>query len=132
MRLLFAEDDAVNLMAGKRLLEKSGYSVGTAVDGQEVLARLADQEFDLILMDVQMPRLDGVAATRAIREGQAGQDKTGIPIIAMTAYAMAGDKEKFFAAGMNGYVSKPVDMAELQAVIGRVMAEKIAATQGRP
>ena len=130
LRLLFAEDDAVNLMAGKRLLEKSGHTVGTAVDGQEVLARLADQEFDLILMDVQMPRLDGVAATRAIREGQAGQDKAGIPIIAMTAYAMAGDKEKFFAAGMDGYVSKPVDMAELQAVIGHVMAKKTAARQG--
>jgi PAS domain S-box-containing protein len=124
LRILFAEDDAVSLMAGKRLLEKSGYDVGTAVDGQEALTHLADQEFDLILMDVQMPTMDGVAATRAIREGRAGPDKTHIPIIAMTAYAMSGDREKFLAAGMDDYVSKPVATAELQAAIDRVMAGK--------
>ena len=127
LRILFAEDDAVSLLAGKRLLEKTGYSVDTAVDGQEALRRLGDQEFDLILMDVQMPTLDGVAATRAIRAGRAGREKANIPIIAMTAYAMAGDREKFLAAGMNDYVSKPVGMAELQAVIDRVMTGKTTA-----
>lgn len=120
--ILLAEDDAVNLMAGKSMLEKLGHTVDTAGDGQEVVTRLAQREYDLILMDVQMPRLDGVAATRAIREGQAGQGKRRIPIIAMTAYSMTGDKETFLAAGMNGYVSKPVNMAEVQAEIERVMA----------
>ncbi|WP_197084259.1 response regulator [Desulfovibrio sp. TomC] len=121
LRILFAEDDAVNLMAGQRLLEKSGYIVATAVDGHGAIMRLRDQEFDLILMDIQMPGMDGVAATRAIREGKAGQDKANIPIIAMTAYSMTGDREKFLAAGMDDYVAKPVALAELQTVINRVM-----------
>ena len=124
LRILLAEDDAVNLIAGKRLLEKFGHTVGTAVDGQDVVTRLAEREYDLILMDVQMPRMDGVAATRAIREGMAGQDNMNIPIVAMTAYSMSGDKDKFLAAGMDGYVSKPVNMAEVQAEIGRVMTAK--------
>jgi len=124
LRILFAEDDAVSLLAGKRLLEKSGHHVSTAVDGQEALARLAQETFDLILMDIQMPVMDGVEAARAIRAGSAGPDKAGVPIIAMTAYAMTGDREKFLAAGMDGYVSKPVDMAELLAVIKRVTAAK--------
>ncbi|KHK03108.1 PAS domain-containing hybrid sensor histidine kinase/response regulator [Desulfovibrio sp. TomC] len=124
LRILFAEDEVVSLMAGKRMLEKAGHAVTTAMDGQEVLARVAEQDFDLILMDVQMPVVDGVAATRAIREGRAGPEKTGTPIIAMTAYAMAGDKEKFLLAGMNGYVSKPVDMTELHTTIDQVMLEK--------
>jgi PAS domain S-box-containing protein len=124
LRILFAEDEVVSLMAGKRMLEKAGHAVTTAMDGQEVLTRVAEQDFDLILMDVQMPVVDGVAATRAIREGRAGPDKAGLPIIAMTAYAMAGDKKKFLLAGMNGYVSKPVDMTELYTAIDQVMPEK--------
>ena len=122
LRILFAEDDAVNLMAGKRMLEKSGHVVETAMDGREVLAALAGQDFDLVLMDIQMPKMDGLAATRAIRAGEAGQDKADIPIVAMTAYTMSGDREKFLGCGMNGYVSKPVGLAELRAVIARVMA----------
>jgi len=124
VRILFAEDDVVNLMAGKRLLEKSGYTVGTAMDGQEALAKLSDKEFDLIIMDIQMPGMNGVAATKAIREGRAGQDKVNIPIIAMTAYSMSGDREKFLAAGMDDYISKPVSMAELHAVINKVIGGK--------
>lgn len=127
-RILFAEDDAVSLMAVRRMLEKQGCLVVTAADGQEVLARLTGQDFDLILMDVQMPVLDGVLATRAIRQGLAGGEKRDIPIIAMTGYAMTGDREKLLAAGMHDYVSKPIDMAELQAVIDRVMAGKKPAT----
>ncbi|MHC1789907.1 hybrid sensor histidine kinase/response regulator [Solidesulfovibrio sp.] len=127
-RVLFVEDDAVSLMAGRRMLEKSGFHVMTAADGQAALARLAAQDFDLILMDIQMPVMDGVAATRAIRAGLAGREKAEIPIIAMTGYAMAGDREKFLETGMDGYVSKPVDMIELQAVLHRVMAGKKPAT----
>lgn len=124
LRILFAEDDAVNLMAGTRLLEKSGYTVGTAMDGQEALAKLSDHEFDLVIMDIQMPDMNGVAATRAIREGRAGRDKANIPIIAMTAYSMSGDREKFLAVGMDDYISKPVNMAELHAAITKVMRAK--------
>ncbi len=120
LRMLFVEDDAVNLMAGKRLLEGAGCRVVTAVDGREALARLAEEDLDLVIMDIQMPGMDGVAATRAIREGQAGQDKANIPIIAMTAYSMPDDREIFLAAGMDDYVAKPVGLTELSAVINRL------------
>jgi PAS domain S-box-containing protein len=120
-KALFVEDDEASLMAGQRMLEKSGYSVITANDGQEALRLLEGQDFDFILMDIQMPVMDGVAATKAIRTSPGLGKNAQIPIIAMTAYAMTGDKEKFLAAGMNGYVSKPVDMDDLMAVIARVM-----------
>jgi len=120
LRVLFAEDDEVNLIAGKRMLEKSGYAVTTAADGKQVIERLAERDFDCILMDVQMPVLDGVEATRRIRAS--GAAYAGIPIIAMTAYAMTGDKEKFLATGMNDYIAKPVEMQTLKEVIERVMA----------
>ncbi|MEL7640342.1 MAG: ATP-binding protein [Solidesulfovibrio sp.] len=122
--VLYAEDDEMSLITGKRLLEKLGYAVVIAENGQEALTRLAAQEFDLILMDVQMPVMDGVKATRAIREGRAGEHNANIPIIAMTAYAMTGDKEKFLEAGMNDYLSKPVDMAALKEVIERLLRIK--------
>jgi len=118
-RILFAEDDSVNVTVGNRLLEKSGYAVTTAGDGREVLKLLAGHSFDLILMDVHMPVMDGVEATRRIRASGASYADT--PIVAMTAYAMAGDKEKFLAAGMNDYIAKPVKLEELKAVIERVL-----------
>ncbi|BAH77662.1 PAS domain S-box protein [Solidesulfovibrio magneticus] len=124
-RVLLVEDDEISLHTVKRMLEKSGYAVSTAQDGQIAIGCLSDPDFDLILMDVQMPVLDGVEATKLIRAS--GASYADIPIIAMTAYAMTGDKEKFLAAGMNDYISKPVDMAALKEVIERVM-EKAAAT----
>jgi PAS domain S-box-containing protein len=125
LRILFAEDDEVSLQTGKLMLEKSGYSVVTAVDGQEVLKLCAEQDFALILMDVQMPVMDGIEATKAIRSSARLGTKINIPIIAMTAYAMTGDKEKFLAAGMNDYIAKPVSMDELKTVIERVMGRGI-------
>ncbi|EKO39753.1 MAG: PAS domain S-box [Solidesulfovibrio magneticus str. Maddingley MBC34] len=122
-RILFADDDEISLISGKKLLEKSGYDVLTAKDGQEALNRLSEQDFDLILMDIQMPVMDGVAAAKAIRTQSPFAAKSTIPIIAMTAYAMVGDREKFLAAGMDGYISKPVDMIELREVINRVRAK---------
>jgi len=124
LRLLLAEDDEENLHTGKCMLEKLGYSVTTSTNGQEALKLLAEQDFDLVLMDIQMPVMDGVEATKFIRGGQAGHDKANIPIIAMTAYAMTCDKEKFLAAGMDDYISKPVDMDELKTVIKRVLVIK--------
>ena len=122
LKILMAEDEAVSLMAASRMLAKAGHKVVPAHNGQEALKLLAEQEFDLILMDVQMPVLDGVAAVRRIRQGQAGPDKAAIPVIAVTAYAMPGDKEKFLAAGIDDYVTKPMGLQELQAAIARVVA----------
>ncbi|MYL81784.1 PAS domain S-box protein [Desulfovibrio aerotolerans] len=129
LRLLLAEDDAVSLMSFARMLEKAGHTVTLAEDGAEAMARLAEAEYDCILMDVQMPVMDGVAATRAIRSNDSLGHKKSIPIIAMTAYAMAGDRERFMAAGMNDYVSKPVDAAELAQALARVTAGQ---RPGRP
>ena len=120
LRILFAEDDETSLMSGMKMLERLGYFVATAKDGQESLHLLAEQDFDLILMDIQMPVMDGVEAAKAIRGSKSLGLKSQIPIIAMTAYAMTGDKEKFLAAGMNDYISKPVDMAALREVIERI------------
>ncbi len=117
LRILLAEDEDVNSLATTKLLEKKGHTVKAAKDGQEAIAFLKDGSFDVILMDIQMPVMDGVEATKTIRGGDAGEDKKGISIIAMTAYAMGGDKEKFLAAGMNGYVAKPVDMEQLEKVL---------------
>jgi len=121
LRVLLAEDDEGSIHAGQRMLEKFGHTVTTAVDGYQALQLLAERDFDLVLMDVQMPVMDGVEAVRAIRTSPAFRDKAGIPVIAMTAYAMAGDREKFLAAGMDGYVSKPVDMTALKDAIAALM-----------
>jgi len=120
-RILFAEDDSVTRLLTKMLLEKAGYEVTLAVDGSDALEKLAVHDFDLILMDVQMPGMDGVEATRHIRFKDRFETKRDIPIIAMTAYAMSGDKEKFLAAGMDDYISKPVDKKVLIEVIEKVM-----------
>lgn len=120
LRILLVEDDEFSLFAGKRMLQKMGYSVATAPDGRQALAILREQDFDLVLMDIQMPVMDGVEATKAIRGASDLGQMSHIPIIAMTAYAMTGDKERFLAAGMDGYLSKPVERDELKTVIERV------------
>ena len=120
MRILLAEDDWTNAFATKTLLEKSGHEVSLAVNGQEALDLLEKQGFDLILMDIQMPVMDGIAATRVIRAKTSLVSNKDIPIIAMTAFAMRGDKDKFLDAGMNGYLSKPVTMKDLQSELAKV------------
>ena len=118
-RILMAEDDEISLVAGKFLLEKLGYSVTCARNGKEALQRLDEQDVDCVLMDVQMPVMDGLEATRAIRNLPPEHRNAGVPVIAMTAYAMRGDKDRFLAAGIDDYVSKPVDVATLQAALAR-------------
>jgi signal transduction histidine kinase len=112
LRILVAEDNVVNQTLAVRLLEKHGHIAVIAGNGQEALDTLKHQEFDVVLMDVQMPEMNGFDATAAIRQTEKG---TGgrIPIIAMTAHAMKGDEERCLAAGMDGYVSKPVTPDEL-------------------
>ena len=119
LKILLVEDDAVSMFAARRVLEKAGHLVTGATDGSQVLEILRNDDFDLILMDVQLPVMDGVQATTLIRSDPSLGDKARIPIIAMTAYAMSGDREKFLAAGMNDYVAKPVGAAELTRVLNR-------------
>ncbi len=119
LKILLVEDDAVSMFAARRVLEKAGHLVTGATDGSQVLEILRSGDFDLILMDVQLPVMDGVQATTLIRSDPALGDKARIPIIAMTAYAMSGDREKFLAAGMNDYIAKPVSAAELTNILNR-------------
>ena len=112
LRILLAEDNVVNQTLAKRLLEKRGHTVVVAGSGREALAALDEQNFDLVLMDVHMPDMDGLEATSAIREKEKAT-RTHLPIIAMTACAMKGDRELCLQAGMDGYVSKPVRPEEL-------------------
>ncbi len=115
LRILLAEDNAVNQMVALRMLERLGYQADTAANGKEVLAALKSRSYDIVLMDVQMPEMDGLEAARLIRSEKVDQPY----IIAMTAHAMKGDREVCLEAGMNDYVSKPVRMEELRASILR-------------
>jgi len=112
LRVLLAEDNAVNQRLVVRLLEKRGHRVAVAENGLEALAALKKEDFDLVLMDVQMPEMDGMEATAAIRKGE---KRTGehVAVIALTAHAMKGDREKCLAAGMDGYLTKPIRPQEL-------------------
>jgi CheY-like chemotaxis protein len=121
-RILLAEDNAVNQRVATRLLEKQGHSVMAVGTGQEALEALAQQRFDLVLMDVQMPQMDGLEATTIIRR-QEQQSSLHLPIIAMTAHAMQGDRERCLAVGMDDYVVKPMHAADLYAAIARVLPE---------
>jgi PAS domain S-box-containing protein len=116
-KILVAEDEEVNLFAVRNLLTKNGHEVVTAHNGHEVLERIMEQDFDLILMDIQMPEMDGIEATRRIRATEQATGKKPVPIIAMTAYAMNGDREKLLDKGMDGYVSKPFSVKTLMEVI---------------
>jgi signal transduction histidine kinase/CheY-like chemotaxis protein/HPt (histidine-containing phosphotransfer) domain-containing protein len=118
-RLLVVEDNLVNQKVVLAILRKKGYRIDVANDGREALARLNSTAYDLVLMDVQMPILDGLEATRLIRR-EARWDY--LPIIAMTAHAMNGDRERCLQAGMNAYISKPVQPAHLIATIERELA----------
>ncbi|QAZ69153.1 PAS domain S-box protein [Solidesulfovibrio carbinolicus] len=124
LNLLLAEDEALARLAIEAMLRREGHDVRTAENGCEALALLAREPFDLVLMDVQMPAMDGLEATRRIRSGEAGPAAARTPILAMTAYAMEGDKERFLAAGMDGYVTKPVELVELLAVIDQVLSDR--------
>ena len=123
LRILLAEDNRVNQAVAVRMLEKMGHSLTIANNGNEALAAFATQPFDLVLMDIQMPEMDGFAATKEIREKEKNMESY-TPIIAMTAHAMKGDRERCLAAGMNGYVSKPINAKELNASIAGVLRER--------
>ena len=119
--ILIVEDDQVNQMYIARLVEKLGRNSISVGDGRQALSALKDEQFDLILMDVQMPVMDGVEATKRIRDGEAGEENANIPIIALTAYAMSGDKELFLKAGMDGYLAKPLEKEALMEELVKVL-----------
>lgn len=115
-RVLLAEDGAINQQVAVRLLEERGHSVVVVNNGRAAVEQVAAQPFDVVLMDVQMPEMDGLEATAAIRRAEA-QTGGHVPIVAMTAHAMKGDRDRFLAAGMDGYVAKPVRPHELYAAV---------------
>jgi CheY-like chemotaxis protein len=119
LRILLAEDNRVNQMVAVHVLKKHGHEVTVAGNGQEVLSALKKDRFDLILMDVQMPTMDGYEATEVIRKRE-GKKGAHVPIIAMTAHAMKGDRERCLQAGMDDYVSKPLKSDQLLETIDRV------------
>src|ERR1700688_4836396 len=120
MRVLLVEDNPVNQKLAMALLEKRGFGVTTAGDGKIALAALQREPFDLVLMDVQMPEMDGFEATVAIREAEKSTGRH-VPIIAMTAHALKGDQERCLTAGMDAYVSKPIRTSELFETIERTL-----------
>ncbi len=128
VKILLAEDNAFNQKFISYFLLKAGYKLNMVFNGKEVLNALERDKFDLILMDVQMPEMDGIETTKAIRKAE--QDSADplsnssrrIPIIALTAYVMKGDRERLLEAGMDDYIPKPVNMDNLLLVIERALS----------
>ena len=121
LRVLLAEDNPINQKLTVRMLEKRGHDVQVADTGEAAVALLGDESFDVVLMDVQMPGLDGLEVTGMVRRGETGAPRNQ-PIIAMTAHAMSGDRERCLAAGTDGYVPKPVRAAELYQAVDDALA----------
>jgi len=118
--VLLVEDDPVNLIATRGMLAKAGYAVTTAMNGPDGIEAFKTGRFDAVLMDIEMPGMDGLETARAIRNLPGGQGK-GVPILAFTAHAMAGDRERYLKRGFNGYIVKPVEMKSLRESIHSAM-----------
>ncbi len=128
LRILLAEDQLVSRIFATRLLERLGHTVVAVEDGAAALEAWQQQPFDVVLMDVQMPGMDGVAATRAIRAAESGRQAQPVVIIALTAHALTGDREQFLSQGFDGYVAKPIDLESLLAEINRLLGDTFAGT----
>ena len=123
MRILLAEDNAVNQQVARGMLLQLGHVVELAENGREALERMRGDTFDLVLMDVQMPEMDGVEATRRYRSHEEESGSGRLPIVALTAHALTGDRERFIEAGMDGYLSKPLQFVDLKALLESRFAE---------
>lgn len=121
--ILVAEDERTNRLAICKFVERLGHTVEWVTDGEQALSRLALNDFDLLLMDIQMPVMNGIEATRRIRSAKHLGEKQRIPIIALTAHAMSGDREQFLEEGMNDYLAKPVNVKDLEMVLARNLKE---------
>jgi PAS domain S-box-containing protein len=132
-RILLAEDNAVNQKLATRLLQRLGVDITVATNGKEVLDTLRYSDFDAVLMDCQMPLMDGYEATRRLRDPASGVRNSGIPVIALTAHALATDRTKCLAAGMNDYLTKPIDPIMLQQALAKILpgADKRSDQTGR-
>lgn len=122
LRILLAEDDLVNRKVALKMLEEKGYNVEAACNGMEALELFNRKEFDAVLMDIQMPEMDGIEASRRMREMEGAKRHT--PIIALTAYALQGDREKYIGMGMDGYVTKPFQMCDLFIAVERAVSAR--------
>jgi two-component system sensor histidine kinase/response regulator len=121
--ILLAEDNRINQQVVAGIMKNLGYRRLDIVDnGREAISALQEKCYSLVLMDIQMPELDGLQTTLAIRAGKAGEANVAIPIVALTAHAMKGDKENYLASGMDGYISKPLDPAILAATLEQLLA----------
>ncbi|MFO7597794.1 MAG: PAS domain S-box protein [Desulfocurvibacter africanus] len=127
LKVLLAEDNEISRFLALELLKERGHMVTAVENGRDALDMLAKERFDLVLMDVQMPEINGVEATRRIRAGKVPDADPRIPIVALTAYALKGDREKFMSAGMDDYLSKPLDLKELDRVLERLGSDEGAA-----
>jgi CheY-like chemotaxis protein len=116
MKILLVEDEPINQLVTKKQLERWGQEVTIANNGKEAVNIMLEHSFDCILMDIQMPEMDGVTATAIIREREQGTD-LHVPVIAFTAAAMSGDKERFLEAGMDDYIAKPIDIDQLYRIL---------------
>jgi CheY-like chemotaxis protein len=119
VRILLAEDNVINQAVARKNFERLGTSADVAANGVEALKALRSSHYDLVFMDVEMPEMDGLQATRLIRSGAVGEEASKIPIVAMTAHAMQGDRERFLGAGMTDYITKPIDPRSLAEAIDR-------------
>ncbi|HZL63825.1 MAG TPA: response regulator [Thermoleophilia bacterium] len=127
VRILLAEDNQINQRVALKTLEKLGYRADAVDNGVDALHALAERRYDLVLMDVQMPRMDGIEATRRIRDEASDVKDHNVPIVALTAHAMAEDREVCLAAGMNDYLSKPIRPDELAATLTRWTGRRVEA-----
>jgi CheY-like chemotaxis protein len=117
MKNLVAEDNAVNRRMMETMLKRFGYAADFAEDGKLAVAALQRKRYDLVFMDMQMPEMDGCTAARTFRQWERASQRPPVPIVALTANAMAGDKEKCIRAGMNAYLTKPLKLDELRRVL---------------
>lgn len=128
LHILLAEDNEVNSKLLSLMLQQEKHEVVTACHGKEALERLAAEDFDLVLMDIQMPVMDGMEALKHIRAGEDGVRNPRIPVVAVTGYAMSGDREKFLAAGMDGFLTKPLKMTALKGILNHYSSQEREAT----
>lgn len=122
LRVLLAEDNDINRMVESELVRRLGHEVTVVSNGREALSALSREDFDLVLMNVSMPVLDGITATREIRRGDVPRCSPRVPVVAVTGHAMAGDREKFLQAGMDDYLAKPFREHQLHDLLARYLA----------
>jgi two-component system sensor histidine kinase/response regulator len=124
LRILLAEDNPVNQVVATRFLEKRGHKVVGVGNGRDAVAAAENQNFDLALVDLQMPEMDGLQAVRLIRQHEERTGNRRLPIIALTAHAMRGDRERCLAGGMDGYITKPINRVDLFGAIDSVLQSR--------